>query len=66
MLVLGRRINDALILTLPDGQEIRVVVCDVRRQDGKPLPSATVRVGIEAAREIKVRRGEHPAKELAK
>lgn len=50
MLVLKRKVDEAVIVTTPDGSRIRVLVVDF---DG-----ASVKLGFEAARDITIHREE--------
>ena len=48
MLVLTRRTNERVIITLPDGATIQILLCEVRGDK--------VRIGFEAPRQIKINR----------
>ena len=50
MLVLSRAVNEKIIITLPNGDLLKITIVELRR--GK------VRLGIEAPREIPVHREE--------
>lgn len=50
MLALSRKLGEAVVVGLPDGQQIRVVVLDIDR--GK------IRLGFEAPRELPIYRQE--------
>ena len=50
MLVLTRKENESIEITLPDGQQLTVMVTEVER--------GRARIGIEAPTEIKILRSE--------
>ena len=50
MLILSRRINESLILTLEDGRRIEVAIVDIRGDK--------VRVGVQADGSISIHRSE--------
>jgi len=50
MLVLSRKKDEAVVLILPDGREVRVTVCNI-------LPDR-VRLGVEAPVDMKIWRNE--------
>lgn len=50
MLVLTRKENESNEITLPDGQQLTVIVTEVER--------GRARIGIEAPRELKILRSE--------
>ena len=54
MLVLTRRVNESVVITLPDGRVVKVKVCEIRRG---PEPDRC-RIGIECDRSIIVDRAE--------
>jgi carbon storage regulator CsrA len=58
MLVLSRKVEEAIIITIPDGRKIRLQVTSMR-SNGSPLPPTTkVRIGIDAPRDVMVHREE--------
>jgi carbon storage regulator CsrA len=58
MLVLSRKVEEAIIITIPDGRKIHLKVTSMR-SNGKPLPETTkVRIGIDAPRDVTVHREE--------
>jgi len=50
MLVLSRRENEKIIAELPDGRIVELMVIDIRQD--------AVRIGIEAPKDIEIRRPE--------
>ena len=52
MLVLGRKVNEMLVIGLPDGREVVVSVVEVKRESGM------VRLGIVAPADVRVDRFE--------
>lgn len=50
MLVLSRKVNEELVITMPDGTQVSVVVVDIRGDK--------VRVGVHAPRDVAVHRRE--------
>jgi carbon storage regulator len=50
MLVLTRRVGEAILLSLPDGQKIRILCVEMERKK--------VRIGVEAPKEINIIREE--------
>jgi len=50
MLCLTRKIGESIICTLEDGREVRIVLLDVR--------AGRARLGVEADRDVSVRRAE--------
>lgn len=50
MLCLGRRIGGSIVIATPEGRRIRLQVIDIREY--------TVRLGIEADREVTIHREE--------
>lgn len=59
MLVLSRRCNEAIILTLPDGTRVKVLIVDIRNGN-------IVRVGIDAPSDVLILRDELQAEVDAK
>lgn len=57
VLILSRKIDEAIVLTHPDGTQIEVMVTDIRRADtGRPY----CKLGITAPQSVVVRRDELP------
>lgn len=57
MLILSRKVGEALVLTCPGGERIEVLVTDIRRVGtGRPY----CKIGIEAPNAVHVRRDELP------
>lgn len=50
MLVLGRKVNESVVCTLPDGKEVKVTICS--------LSTHRVKLGFEAPDEIEILREE--------
>lgn len=50
MLVLGREINETIVITLPDGQRITITCCEIR--------PTKCRIGVTADPAFTVHRGE--------
>lgn len=57
MLILSRKIDEAIVLTHPDGTQIEVMVTDIRRAD---TGRAYCKLGITAPAAVLVRRDELP------
>lgn len=55
MLVLGRSLDDVVIITNPDGTKIKITVVDLRR--------GHVRLGFDAPPEIKINRADRKNQE---
>lgn len=53
MLVLSRLKNEAVVITIPGGQQIRVTLVDVRTGNG-----GKARLGFEAPRDVIIHRAE--------
>lgn len=57
VLILSRKVNEAILLRHPDGTTVEVMVTDIRRADsGRPY----CKLGITAPQEVTVRRDELP------
>jgi len=57
VLVISRKAGEGLVLTCPNGEQIEVVVTDIRRiGTGRPY----CKLGIEAPRAVLIRRDELP------
>lgn len=57
VLILSRKVDEAIVLTCPDGTRIDVMVTDIRRADtGRPY----AKLGITAPAAVLVRRDELP------
>jgi carbon storage regulator CsrA len=52
MLVLSRKVNESIILTLPTGEEISVTITSLY----SPFQKEAIQIGIEAPLNIKVSR----------
>lgn len=57
MLILSRKVNEAIVLACPDGTRIEVMVTDIRRAD---TGRAYAKLGITAPQAVVVRRDELP------
>lgn len=57
VLVLSRKVDEAIVLTCPDGTRIEVMVTDIRRAD---TGRAYAKLGITAPDAVLVRRDELP------
>lgn len=57
VLILSRKVNEAIVLRHPDGTEVEVMVTEIRRADsGRPY----CKLGITAPKAVAVRRNELP------
>lgn len=57
MLVLSRKIQQGVIVDLPGGEELKVVVANIK--------GGVVRLGIEAPQHVAIRRDELPPRAVA-